>query len=69
MGAQEAKWRVLVSDKLSEEGLAVLRGHPSVELVVKIGLDPEELKREIREADALLVRSATKVTAEIIEAG
>jgi len=68
VGAQQAKWRVLVSDKLSEEGLDVLRGNPSVELVVKTGLDPEELKREIREADALLVRSATKVTAEIIEA-
>ena len=68
MGAEQAKWRVLVSDKLSEEGLAVLRENPSVELVVKTGLDPEELKREIREADALLVRSATKVTAEVIEA-
>ncbi len=61
-------WRVLVSDKLSEEGLAVLRDSPSVELVIKTGLGPEALKEEIREADALLVRSATKVTADIIDA-
>jgi D-3-phosphoglycerate dehydrogenase len=68
MGAQAAKWRVLVSDKLAEEGLAPLRQSAEVELIVKPGLKPEELKKEIGSADALLVRSATKVTAEIIEA-
>ncbi|UCC69054.1 MAG: phosphoglycerate dehydrogenase, partial [Armatimonadota bacterium] len=68
MGAQAAKWRVLVSDKLAEEGLAPLRQSAEVELVVKPGLKPEELKEAIGSADALLVRSATKVTAEIIEA-
>jgi len=62
------KWRVLVSDKLADEGLAPLRENPSVELVVKTGLSPDELKREIADADALLVRSATKVTAEVMEA-
>jgi D-3-phosphoglycerate dehydrogenase len=62
-------WRVLVSDQLSEEGLAALRGDNQVEVVVKTGLAPEELKQEIAEAHALLVRSATKVTAEVIAAG
>jgi D-3-phosphoglycerate dehydrogenase len=60
------RWRVLVSDKLAEEGLAVLREHPAVDLVVKTGLEPEALKQELRQADALLVRSATKVTADLI---
>ncbi len=64
-----AKWRVLVSDKLSEEGLAALRQSPDVEVVVKTGLAAEELLEEIKSADALLVRSATKVTAPVIEAG
>ena len=64
-----AKWRVLVSDKLSEEGLAALRQSPDVEMVVKTSLTPEELLEEIKLADALLVRSATKVTAAVIEAG
>ncbi len=62
------KWRVLVSDQLAEEGLAPLRADPRVELVLKPGLPPEELKREIAHAHALLVRSATKVTADLIEA-
>lgn len=66
MGAAAKRWRVLVSDKLAEEGLAVLREHPAVELVVKTGLAPEALKEELREAEALLVRSATRVTAELI---
>jgi len=68
MAAGGAKWRVLVSDKLAEEGLAALRGSSEVELVAKPGLEPEDLKKEIESAHALLVRSATKVTAEIIEA-
>jgi len=67
--AEQRKWRVLVSDKLSEEGLAALRDDPEVEVVVKTGLEPEALKAEIAEAHALLVRSATKVTAEVIAAG
>lgn len=62
------KWRVLVADKLAEEGLAALREAPEVELVVNTGLTHEELLQEIAQADALLVRSATKVTAEVIEA-
>jgi len=66
---QGRKWRVLVSDKLSEEGLAALRDDPGVDLVIKTGMGVEELKQEIAEADALLVRSQTKVTAEVIESG
>jgi len=64
----EGKWRVLVSDKLAEEGLAGLRESSDVELAVKTGLQPDELKQEIRGAHALLVRSATKVTADVIDA-
>jgi len=66
--AQQTKWRVLVSDKLADQGLAPLRESPDIDLLLKPGLKPEELKQEIREADALLVRSATKVTADVIEA-
>jgi len=66
---RDRKWKVLVSDKLSEEGLAAVRAHPDVAVVVKTNLTPEELRTEIKDADALLVRSATKVTAEVIAAG
>ncbi len=68
MAGQQTKWRILVSDKLAEDGLSVLRDHPAVELVVKTGMSPEELHQEIHDADALLVRSATKVTADVIGA-
>jgi len=60
------QWRVLVSDKLSEEGLEALRRDPEVEVVVKTDLSPADLKQEIGAAHALLVRSATKVTAEVL---
>jgi D-3-phosphoglycerate dehydrogenase len=66
VAAETKRWRVLVSDKLADEGLAVLREHPRVDLVVKTGLEPEALKEELREAEALLVRSATRVTADLI---
>jgi D-3-phosphoglycerate dehydrogenase len=66
--ASEQRWRVLVSDKLAEDGLSVLRESPGVELVVKTGMDAQELKEAISDADALLVRSATKVTSDVIAA-
>lgn len=61
-------YRVLVSDTLSEEGIAILRNTPGVEVDVKTKLKPDELKAIIKEYDALAIRSATKVTAEIIAA-
>ena len=56
---------VLVSERLSEAGVERLREHIDVD--VKLGLEPEELADQIGEYDALIVRSATKVTAELIE--
>ncbi|MBI4828420.1 MAG: phosphoglycerate dehydrogenase [Nitrospinae bacterium] len=61
--------RVLVSDKLSETGVKILKQCPAIEVDVKTGLPPEELIKIIPQYDGLVVRSATKVTKEIIEAG
>lgn len=61
--------RVLVSDKLSETGLAVLRDAPEIALDVKVGLPPAELLAIIGAYEGLAVRSATKVTKTLIEAG
>ena len=58
--------KVLVSDSLSEEGLEILRS-AGLNVVYKPGLSPEELKKEIEDADALIIRSGTKVTKEIID--
>jgi len=60
--------KVLVSDKLEEVGLAILRREPGIELDVRPGLKPEELKAAIADCDALIIRSATKVTEELLQA-
>jgi D-3-phosphoglycerate dehydrogenase/(S)-sulfolactate dehydrogenase len=61
--------KVLVADDLSGEGVEILRRGRGLSVDVKVGLKPAELKSIIPEYDALAVRSATKVTAELIEAG
>ncbi|MGC8493119.1 MAG: phosphoglycerate dehydrogenase [Syntrophobacteraceae bacterium] len=59
--------KILVSDNLSESGIEILTKVPGFEVDVNTSLTPEELKRVIRDYDALIIRSATKVTAEVIE--
>jgi D-3-phosphoglycerate dehydrogenase len=58
--------KVLVSDSISKKGVDILKKAGLV-VDVKTGLSPEELKKEIGKYDALVVRSATKVTADILE--
>lgn len=60
--------RVLVSDSLSENGIAVLQAEDGIEVTVNTKLTPDQLIAEIPQYDALIVRSATKVTAGVIEA-
>lgn len=58
------KFRVLVADAISLDGLAPLRDDARFELIVKPGLKGEELADAIAGADAVLVRSATRITRE-----
>lgn len=62
-------YRVLVTDKLAEEGLALLRAEPGIEVVVdlKLAKDPAALTAALQEADALIVRSGTQVNAAVLE--
>lgn len=60
-------FRVLVSDKLSKEGLAVLEQAEGVEFDAKTGLSPEEQAEIIGDYDALIIRSATRVTPALLE--
>jgi D-3-phosphoglycerate dehydrogenase len=62
------KKKVLVTDKLDEEGLRILQEAEGLEVVVKTGLPPDELRGLIGDYHALAVRSGTKVTADILEA-
>jgi len=57
---------VLVADPIAEEGLAILRERARVEMVA--GGGPEALRSMLAEADALLVRSETRVTVELLDA-
>ena len=60
--------RILVTEPLAEAGLDALRaaGH---EVDVRTGLSEDALLGVVPEAQALIVRSATQVTAEVLEAG
>ncbi|MHB8288291.1 MAG: phosphoglycerate dehydrogenase [Acidimicrobiales bacterium] len=60
--------RVLVTEKLAETGLEVLRaaGH---EVDVQLDTDPEELLEIVPGAHALIIRSATTVTSEVLSRG
>ncbi|MCE5274969.1 MAG: phosphoglycerate dehydrogenase [Syntrophaceae bacterium] len=60
--------KILVSDKLSEKGVEILKSG-GFEVDMKTGLKPEELMEIIGKYDALVVRSSTKATADIIAAG
>jgi len=62
-------FKVLVSDALAESGLAPLRAAPNLELDVRTDLTPQQLIEVIPAYDALLVRSSTNVTADVIHAG
>jgi D-3-phosphoglycerate dehydrogenase len=59
--------KVLISDNLAPIGAKILQD-AGIEVDINTGLAPEELKKIIPEYDGLVIRSATKVTAEIIEA-
>jgi D-3-phosphoglycerate dehydrogenase len=61
--------RVLVTDDLSPQGLDLLRQHPDIDVEFRQKITPEQLTEMIDQYDALIVRSATKVTAEVLQAG
>ena len=59
-------FRILIADQLSEDGVTLLKREPRLAVDVKTGLSPKELAEAIGPYDGLLVRSSTKVTAEVI---
>ncbi|MBI5016698.1 MAG: phosphoglycerate dehydrogenase [Deltaproteobacteria bacterium] len=59
--------KVLVSDSLAKEGIAILEAAEGIRVDVKTGLKPDELKAIIGDYDALVVRSATKVRADVLD--
>ena len=64
---ETSHYKVLVSDPISEEGVKLIEDIAQVD--VRTDLSPQELIDTIGEYDALLVRSGTQVTADVIAAG
>src|SRR5690606_20851617 len=62
--------KVFIADPLSEDGIFPLREEKdlNLEIIIDTGNSQEELIQKIKGVDALIVRSATKVTREVIEA-
>lgn len=60
--------KILISDSMSAKAVDILKGKPGLDCDVITGMKPDELKKKIKDYHALVVRSATKVTADIIEA-
>jgi len=58
---------ILVTDPIAQDGILALEAHARVD--VRQGLTPVELLNILPEYEALVVRSETKVTAEVIAAG
>src|SRR5712692_1155139 len=56
--------KVIVADKISERGVQLLKEQPGWNVVLTT---KDNLNAEMADADALIVRSATKVTAEVLE--
>ncbi|MFQ6057570.1 MAG: phosphoglycerate dehydrogenase [Anaerolineae bacterium] len=65
MTGQSTK-RILVCDPINEGGIALLREHADVD--IRTGLSEAQLMEIVGQYDALVVRSATRVTAAVIEA-
>jgi len=60
-------WKILVTDGLEENGLALLRA--SAELVEQNGISVDDLVKVVGEYDALIIRGRTKVTPAVFDAG
>ncbi len=61
--------KVLIADGLNKEALEKLKEIKTLEVTVKTGMDEATLVQTIPDFNAIVVRSATKVTRKVIEAG
>lgn len=60
-------FKVLVMDRVSEEGLAPLRSTKNIEVVIGTKMSEKELCEIISDYDGIIVRSATKITPAVLE--
>ena len=65
---EEAVYRILVADNLSPRGIEVLKKEKAIKCYAWADFSPGELRASIGEYDGIIVRSKTKLTADIINA-
>jgi len=58
--------KILITDKLAQEGVDLLKSMDGVEPVIKTGISEDELAQIIGQHDGLIIRSGTKVTAKVL---
>ena len=61
-------YKVFVADKLADEGVEALKRYPEIEIDFAPGLSVEEAIPHAAEADAIIVRSETKIRGELLNA-
>jgi D-3-phosphoglycerate dehydrogenase len=59
--------KILISDSLAEQGLEILKETDELEVEEKTDLSPDQLKEQIKDYDAIIIRSGTKLTKDIID--
>ena len=60
-------YKILITDKLAQEGIDLINATEGFEAVVKTGISEEELSSIIADYDGLIIRSATQVNAKVLE--
>ncbi len=61
-------FKILISDKLGDDGVAVFEAAADAQVDIRTGLSEDELIDIIAPYDALVIRSGTQVTAKVLEA-
>jgi D-3-phosphoglycerate dehydrogenase len=60
--------KVLITNPISDEGIKILKSEPGLQVDVETKLTKEQLLEKIKDYDALIIRSETQVTREVINA-
>ena len=63
----EQKTKILVTDPLAPQGMEVFERAPGFNVDLRVGIKPPEIKKIIKDYHGWVLRSGTKVTAEILE--
>jgi len=60
--------KVLIADELPPEAAEILASEPGIECLTRTGLKGDELKAAVADVDGIIVRSATKLTSDVLAA-